>query len=276
MTKYILLILSGFLSVISQAQVQTYLLNKNVLMKNQVYRVEQYPVKDSVSFFKEYPHGYYALFNEEGKLVEKNEYAYDNLGDLIQKEQKTCFFYNLEGNRIGSAKLLVDSENPLRNVSFMKMDTVSNKIQSVFFHSYGDETASVEFEEEMIDSKNSYRSDTIWLTKYYAKIPFFYFEDSTFWENLYFNKQGKVDSAQRIEPVFSKPTIENHTVKSFFNYFKDGSLKTKTEKYFDTKEKLYLVKEYHYLENGLLTSIISQYTSNKEKKEEHFVYHIRK
>ncbi len=49
-----------------------YSVTKDAIEKNDIYKIYQYNVIDSLKFIKDYPNGYYAIFDEEGRVKKAN------------------------------------------------------------------------------------------------------------------------------------------------------------------------------------------------------------
>lgn len=272
----LLFVMQLFCSGLSFSQISHHALNqKAAIIKNKVSEIREYPVQDSTAFFREHPNGYYARFNEGGKIIEKNNYSYGSSDEVAMKEERTYFFYDDDGEMIGRVELSSDTENPVNSVSLIGKDSARNSMNYMDLHNFGNGFASLHLNEQVLDTTSVNWNDTVRLSRSHIRVPWFAWEDSVFWEDVYLDKKGRVDSSERIEVVMSKPYLENHRIKTRYLYASDGSLKQKVRTSYDTRNKSYRIEELYYDQTGLLYLYRERYLPLNRVEESRFVYTFR-
>lgn len=276
-TRFLPFLVSLLFAGFSFGQVSHYALNqKAALIKNKVSEIREYPVQDSVSFFKEHPDGYYVRFNEAGKIIEKNGSSTKRTDASVAVETRTYFFYDDEGELIGRVALSSDSENPVNTVALYGKDSIRKTMSYLNLDNVGDGMAKLHIEEEPFATASVNRDDTVRLSRTHIRVPWFFWGDSVYWEDVYLDKQGRADSSRRVEMVMSKPRLENHVIRCRYMYASDGSLKQQTRTTYNTQNEGYRVEELLYDKNGLLYLYRERYLPLNKVEEYRFVYTFRK
>jgi hypothetical protein len=267
------LISFGFISI-CQSQVAVHFLDRKTLMKNHVRKVIQVNKTDTTS-----ANSSYVIFNEKGQVICSNRYTYEYneaLGAYEPEEEITYRYYDENGKIIVQVNQVPKSENPIKNIFLHSDDTTSKVTSHISFRS----TAAGEGELDLSTSTkpidtSQFNQDTIWITKYHAKVPYLGWGKTTCYEEIKFDPKGRAETSERIELAF-KPGIYEHQVKTSYSYDKNGNLSSKTENRFDEKGKQYETDEFYYSDNGLLNNLFLKDKRDNNIQELEFLYEYYK
>jgi len=269
------LISFGFISI-CHCQVAVRFLDRKVLLKNHVRKVIQVTKTDTTASNAD---SSYVIFNEKGQTIILNKYNYqynEILGVYEPEEEITYRYYDENGKIIGQINQIPKSENPIKNLFLYSDDTTSKTTSHIYFRSFsaGEGELDVSTSTKPIDT-SQFNQDTIWLTKRHAKVPYFQWRKTTYYEEVKFDAKGRAETSERVELAF-KPGTYEHQVKTSYSYGKNGNLSSKTENRFDEKGKQYETDEFYYSDNGLLNKVLLKDKRDNNVQEFEFIYEYRK
>lgn len=264
-----------FTSKLCFSQEHRTLFQSEAIKQNKVFKVLEYNPEDSLSFFEQYPEGYYSKFDKLGRITESNNYSpYESEGVWKPSMFKNYYLYDSLDNQIAFIQIHDEMECPFRFLevsSFNESDTinlawlkVSYQINSEFI-----------FETKQKPKKLNFWGDTLKITKRHFCLTAL--NDSSMTMDIYYDKNGLKDST-----IFKSigsglnGTFKTETITSY-DYYKNGNLRTVVVKRFNLKNgsELYSIQEYYFLENELLDKIRTYYTINKMWDVRQFKYFTR-
>ncbi len=269
-----LFFLISFLSIsICHSQVSVHFLDNKMLMKNHIRKVIQVIKTETNSSNAD---SSYVIFNERGQTIISNKYNYEYnqiLGVYEEEEEIIYRYYDENGKMAAQVNYHPKSENPIKNIFLHSDDTISKITSHIGFHSYPEGQGRIIQSTMPIDT-SQFKQDTVWITKYHAKVPYLGWGKTTYYEEIKFDSKGRAETSERIEFAF-KPGIYEHQVKTNYSYDKNGTLISMTENRFDEKGEHYRTDEFSYSGKGLLNKVLLQDKRDHSVKEFQFVYEYR-
>ncbi|MDF3027949.1 MAG: hypothetical protein K0S23_2256 [Fluviicola sp.] len=275
MQKGLFFLISFLFISICNCQVAVHFLDRKTLIKNHVRKAIQVNKTNQTSSHAD---SSYAVFNEKGQVIISNDYDYQYnqaLGVYEPEEEIVYRYYDENGKLVGQVNYIPKAENPIKNIFLHSEDTISKITSHMGFRSYteGECTLDLFTSTKPIDT-SQFNQDTIWITKYHAKVPAFHWRETTYYEEIKFDPKGRVETLERVEFAF-KPGTYEHKVKTSYCYDKNGNLISSIENRFDEKGKHYETDEFFYSDNGLLTTVRLQDKRNHTVREYEFTYEYR-
>ncbi len=274
MQKGLFFLISFLFVSICHCQVALHFLDTKTIMKNHVRKVIQVDKSGAV------PSGAdssYVVFNEKGQVIISNQYDYQynqSLGVYEAEEEIIYRYYDENGKSAGQVNYSPKSENPIKNVFLHSHDTVSKMTSHITFSSFAEGECTIDIYSKPTDI-SQFKQDTIWITKYHAKVPYLKWGKTTYYEEIKFDSKGKAETSERIELAF-KPGTYEHTVKTSYHYDKNGILISRVENRFNEKGEHYETDEFHYLDNELLSEAVLKNKRDHTIQKFEFIYEYRK
>lgn len=280
MMKFVVPVLLYLLQFSTFAQEHQFLNKKEVLVANNVYRMDEYDALDSVGFKQQFPNGYFSLYNEDGLVIKANNYySYDFAGEEPKHDEYiNYYFYNEKDQRIGFIQMFTDGDEPFRIISLKELSEDRKTAQRVKLEPspFG---SRIEFEElTSAPSLPILFKDTVQLTEtHYRSIGS---EDSTLTLDIYYSQNGLIDSTITTNKCYLNSQSSDCYSKCFFFYNDNGN---PISKRFESHSKNsdinpYTVRTVKFNSLGLVESIETkhlnpQISSNVEFRK--FVYTLR-
>lgn len=245
----------------------------SIISKNNVIKCTEYDLEDSITFFTEFPNGYYWLYNKKGLLVERNAYT----GGYLSHEFTVHFIYDNKDRNI--IRLWRDT-TLLGDISRIRIEQFDSLGNNYGYRDFGGtEKYSAAYDVENYSKTDN--PDPIELVDSLimnSQKEYFYFHDSsrtdTIEHRMEFFAKNRVDS---IITTYNKKQFI-HVNKQKFLYSDSNNLEIFVNESYDNHEKIIEMNKTMFSKKGL--PIERWYTSfyNGEKSLTHtsFVYQYYK
>jgi hypothetical protein len=238
--KLILILLSLNLASLAQD------VSRDIIKKNKVYKCTEYNALDSVNYFKEYPNGFYKIYDYKGCKIEQNSYEYY---DKKECEFKVYYLYDDNEREIMWMWYEPNSIVPISRVVINNYDSAGKLIGGKDFHPYNKVSTnnfndSMHLREDSIITMNSNKK-TITYYGFYGKPR----KDTIYIKTRFYNS-NRLDSGKTIS--HNEPWCK---YSSFKFVYKDSTLIELVEiedRYGDNHRNIHRT---YYSENGLPNAI---------------------
>lgn len=268
----IITILAIILTHKVSSQEHKHLQKSEVIARNKVYSIYQYDGLDSLGFIEKFPNAYYSKYNEEGSIIEDNNYLsfIDKNNNWIAEEYKNYYMYDTTGNQIAFIQMSLNSDEPFRIISVNSYNQNPGKHLNAYLNGEDEFTFS---ENDITDKR--YFGDTLQIGKFRKRT--YSINDSTIYNDIFYNKKEKIDSIVFYSISIGKSTQSESASSLIYHYDKNGSINKITRKHYSNRTfiKPHMIETYSYNLKGLVESRKIEFPENNSIEIQKFRYSFR-